>query len=160
MSDQAIKTLVSQGLAAMKAGSKVAEKATSEIQNDAKDAGLKAALEQGNQTASQWKQRIDQAAGEVGGVDEIDNKILQAHFEVSKEIRRKAQDDESRDLGIIASGQMALHYWIAAFGTMKSYAGKAGLSNVEQAMQTSVEEAKKADQAHTELAQTIMRQAA
>ena len=89
-------------------------------------------------------------------MDEIENQILQAHYDVSKQIRRDAQDDQSRDLGIIASGQMALHYWIAAFGTQKSYASQAGLREIEQSMGSSLEDAKRADQAYTELAKKIL----
>jgi len=156
MTDQAIQTLVSQGIAAMKAGTKVAEKATAEIRNDVKDPDLRAALEEGNRTSQEWKQRIEAAALEVGGVEEIENQILEAHYEVSRKIRQDATDDQSRDLGIIASGQMALHYWIAAFGTLQSYASKAGLSQIQQNMASSLEDAKKADGAHTELARKIM----
>lgn len=160
MSDQAIKTLVSEGIAAMQAGTKVAEKATGEIRHDARDPDLQAALDEGNRTSAEWRQRIEAAANEVGGVREIENQILQAHYDVSRQIRQDAQDDQSRDLGIIASGQMALHYWIAVFGTMRSYAAQTGLSQVEQSMAASLAEAKQADEAHTELAAKIMRKAA
>lgn len=160
MTDQAIKTLIAQGIAAAKAGSKVAEQATAEIQNDARDAGLKSALEEGNRTATQWKQRIDAAAQEVGGVEEIPNEILEAHYQVSKKIRQEAKDDQSRDLGIITAGQLALHYWIAAFGTLKAYAGQVGLTQTEQDMDASLKEAKQADEAHTELASKIMKTSA
>ncbi|WP_019995434.1 DUF892 family protein [Aureimonas ureilytica] len=160
MSDQAIKTLVSQGLAAMKAGGKVAEKATADIQRDARDPDLKAALEEGNRTSTEWKRRMERAIDEIGGIEGIENQILQAHYDVSKEIRAKAEDDQSRDLGIIAAGQMALHYWIAAFGTMASYASRVGMTQLAQDMKTSVDEAKQADEAHNKLAAKIMQKAA
>ncbi|WP_152047670.1 DUF892 family protein [Aureimonas psammosilenae] len=156
MADEAIRNLVSQGLAAMKSGSQIAERATGEIQNDAKHPDLKAALQQGNETSKQWSARIDRAIGEAGDVPQIENQILQAHYDVSKEIRRDAKDDQSRDLGIIAAGQMALHYWIAVFGTMKTYASKVGMTQTAQEMQASVEEAKAADEQHTQLARKIL----
>lgn len=160
MADDAIKNLVSQGLAAMQSGSQIAAQSTSEIQNDAKDPELKAMLEQGNEASKQWSRRIDQAVQEAGNVPAIQNEILQAHYDVSKKIRQDAKDDQSRDLGIIASGQLALHYWIAAFGTMKSYADKVGMTQTAQDMDASVSEAKRADQMMTDLAQKIMSQAA
>lgn len=160
MTDQAIKTLIAQGIAAAKAGSKVAEQATAEIQNDARDPDLKSALEEGNRTSKQWKQRIDAAAKEVGGVEEIPNEILEAHYRVSKKIRQEAKDDQSRDLGIIAAGQLALHYWIAAFGTLKAYAGQVGFTQVEQNMDACVSEAKQADEAHTQIAAKIIKASA
>ncbi|MBB3951825.1 DUF892 family protein [Aureimonas jatrophae] len=156
MADDAIKDLVSQGLAAAKSGSQVAAKATAEIQNDAKHPDLKAALQQGNETSKQWSQRIDQAVQEVGGVPAIENQILQAHYDVSKKIRQDAKDDQSRDLGIIAAGQLALHYWIASFGTLQSYAAKVGMTQTADNMRKSVEEAKQADEQHTQLARSIM----
>ncbi len=156
MADEAIKTLVAQGLAALQAGSKVAERATSEISGDAKHPDLKAALDEGNRTSKQWSERINRAVQEAGGVQETENPILEAHYEVSRRIRREAKDDQSRDLGIVAAGQLALHYWIAAFGTLRTYAAKVGMTQTEQDMQACVEEAKQADKGHTELALRIM----
>ena len=53
MADE-IKMLVAQGLQALKAGSKVAKRATAEIANDVTDPGLKAALETGNKVSQGW----------------------------------------------------------------------------------------------------------
>ena len=156
MNQDALKQLVAQGLAAMKAGGKVAAAATSEIQNDARHPDLKAALDQGNQVSQQWTQRIDQALSEAGGSGEQKNPILEGAYEVSRMIRQQAPDDASRDLGIIANGQLALHYWIAAFGTIRTYASQIGMSQTEQAMQASLDEAKRADEQHTEIAKRIM----
>ncbi len=157
MNNDALKTLVAQGLAAMKNGGKVAAAATDEIRNDARHPDLKAALEQGNQTSQQWAQRIDQALQEAGGSGEQNNPVLEGLYEVSRQIRQQAPDDASRDLGIIANGQLALHYWIAAFGTIRAYAEQLGLSGITQAMQTSLGEAKAADERHNKIAATIMR---
>ena len=156
MNQDALKQLVAQGLAAMKAGGKVAAAATSEIQNDARHPDLKAALDQGNQVSQQWTQRINQALSEAGGSGEQKNPILEGAYEVSRMIRQQAPDHASRDLGIIANGQLALHYWIAAFGTIRTYASQIGMSQTEQAMQASLDEAKRADEQHTEIAKRIM----
>ncbi|MBK3400860.1 hypothetical protein [Methylobacterium ajmalii] len=48
MNNNALKTLVAQGLAAMTNGGNVAAQATDEIRNDAYHPDLKAALKQGN----------------------------------------------------------------------------------------------------------------
>jgi ferritin-like metal-binding protein YciE len=156
MANEQLKQLISQGLSALKAGSKIAAGATAEIQNDVRNPQLKSALEQGNETSKQWSARIDRALAEAGATGEQENPILEAHFEVSKKIRQQASDDYSRDLGIIASGQLALHYWIAAFGTLRTYAGQAGLSQAEQELEACVKEAKQADEQHTQIAQQIM----
>ncbi len=140
----------------MKTGSKIAAKATADIEDDATHEQLKAALKQGNETSKQWTARIDRAIEEAGGADELDNPVQEAHYEVSKRIRGKAKSDYTRDLGIITAGQLALHYWIASFGTMHAYAKRAGLSQTAQDMETCVNEAKQADEQHTQLAIHIM----
>ncbi len=156
MADEQLKPLVQQGLAAMKSGGKVAAEATDDIEDDATNEQLKAALKQGNETSKQWTARIDRALKEAGSADERDNPIMEAHYEVSKRIRGEAKSDYARDLGIIASGQLALHYWIASFGTMHAYAKRAGLSQAAQDMETCVNEAKQADEQLTQLAIQIM----
>ena len=150
-----LKALVSQGLAAMKAGSDVAARATDEIAQDATHPDLKAALDEGNRTSREWADRIDRALQQAGG-DQQDNPILEAHYAVSRRIRQQATDEQSRDLGIIASGQLALHYWIAAFGTMASYTRTLGLDDVAQDMKSSADEAKQADEQHTKLAEQLL----
>lgn len=156
MNTEDLKQLIQDGLAAQQAGSQVAAKATDEILQDATHPALRQALEQGNATAKEWASRIERAIAEVGGGDKQTNEILEAHYEVSKQIRAKATTDAVRDLGIIASGQLALHYWIASFGTVASYAASAGFTQTEQELKASVQEAKQADEQHTDIAQQIL----
>ncbi len=156
MNEQALKQLMAQGLASLKAGGKIGSQAAGDIEQDAKDPQLKTALQQGSQTAQQWAGRIDRALQEAGGSGEVDNPILKAHYEVSDRIRKQAPDDFSRDLGIIAGSQLALHYWIAAFGTMRAYAKRAGLSQTEGEMAQCLQEAEQADKQMTDIAIQIM----
>ena len=156
MADQELKTLVSQGVQALKAGGEIAKRATAEIEGDASHPDLKAALQRGNETSAQWASRIDAALRETGAAEDTGNPVLDAHFEVSRRIRRKAPDATSRDLGIVAAGQLALHYWIASFGTLGNYAAKLGLTDTERAMRTSLEEAKQADGQLTTLAEKLL----
>ncbi len=156
MNTEDLKQLIKGGLAAQQAGSKVAAKATDDIQDDATNTELKTMLQRGNDTAKQWQQRIERAINEAGGVDDEDNEILEAHYEVSKEIRGQADTKEVRDLGIIASGQLALHYWVASFGTVASYAEAAGLSQTAQELHRSADEAKQADEQYTALAKRLL----
>ena len=153
-----LKILVSQGLAAMKSGSDVAAKATDEIGGDASHPQLRAALEEGNRTSRQWAERIDRALQQSDGSDQQDNPVLEAHYDVSRRIRQAAPDEASRDLGIIASGQLALHYWIAAFGTMANYTKQLGMEDVAAELKASADEAKQADEKHTQLAEQLLSQ--
>lgn len=156
MDDDNLKQIVAQGLSAMKAGSDVAARATDEISNDVTHPELKAALEDGNRTSQQWAERIDRAVQQAGDGQQGDNPVLEAHYEVSRRIRGQAPDDTSRDLGIIANGQLALHYWIASFGTMANYLNKLGMSDAGREMKQSADEAKQADEKHTRLAEQLL----
>lgn len=157
MNNDSLKTLVAQGLQALRAGSEVAKRATSEIQNDAQNEELRNALRQGEQQSQQWDQRIQRAQEEAGSAQDEGNPVLEAHYEVSRRIRATAPDAMSRDLGIIASGQLALHYWIASFGTLRTYASQMGMTQAESDLQACLDEAKQADLQHTEIAERIMR---
>lgn len=156
MANESLKYLIQQGLAAMKEGGKVAAEATEDLNDDVTNPQLKAALAQGSQQAKQWATRIDRSFEAAGGEGDEENPILEAHYKVSKKIRGKAKDDYSRDLGIIAAGQLALHYWIASFGTIASYAGQSGMSQVEQDMKACLAEAKQADEQQTQIAKQIL----
>lgn len=156
MANESLKTLIQQGLAALKEGSKIAAEATDDLKDDVTNSQLKAALEQGNQQSKQWATRIDRSFEAAGGKGDEENPILEAHYKVSKIVRSNAEDDYSRDLGIIAAGQLALHYWIASFGTLQSYAAQSGLSQVEQDMKACLAEAKQADEQHTSIAKQIL----
>lgn len=156
MEDQALKELIRQGFLAMKAGSKVGEQSTEDTNRDAQNEQLKAALDKGNNQSAEWKKRIERSLEEAGGGDEQENPILEAHYQVAKKIASQAPDQYSRDLGLIASGQLALHYWIAAFGTMLSYAKQVGLDQTQKEMQACLNEAKQADEEFTQIAKSIM----
>lgn len=154
--NEALNMLLAQGLQALKAGAEIGKAASSDNQQAATNPDLKAALQAGAQTSEHWAQRIKRALAETGGADDVGNPVLEAHYEVSKQIRQKAPDDQVRDLGIIAAGQLALHYWIASFGTLRTYASQVGLTETQQAMQTSLEEAKQFDQGFTALAEKLL----
>ena len=156
MKEESLNQLVAQGLAALKAGGKVGADAAADIENDAHHPDLKSALRTGSETAEQWQQRIDQALQQTGETTERDNPVMNALYEVGERIRKEAPDDTSRDLGIIANSQLALHYWIASFGTMRSYLSQLGMDQEAQDMQKSTEEAKQGDEQFTALAQQIL----
>ena len=156
MNEDSLKQLLADGLPALKAGGRIAANAADEIRESATNSDLKSLLETGAKTSEEWRSRVDRAMDEVGASGEGENPVLKAHYEVSQEVREAAPDDQVRDLGIIAAGQLALHYWIAAFGTMAAYAGQLGLDQTKQEMGQSLEEAKQADEAHSQLAAQIM----
>lgn len=156
MTDQALRTLVTWGLQALKSGAEMAKAATAELERDAKHPDLKSALQAGSEISAQWAQRIDRALAEAGEAKDVGNPVLQAHYEFSRQIRQSAPDDLTRDLGIITAGQLAHHYWIASFGTLRTYASALGMSRTEQDMQACLDEAKQSDQQQTELMKKLL----
>ena len=151
-----LKQLVAQGLAAMHAGSGIAARATDEISSDVTHPKLKAVLVEGNRTSKQWADRITRARAQVGDGMREENPVVEAHYEVSRRIREHAPDSTTRDLGIIADSQFALHYWTAAFGTMATYTKALGLEDIAAEMKASAEDAKRGDEACTETAKEIL----
>lgn len=151
---------MAQGLQAFMSGGGVAQAAISEIHEDAGDPDLLADLRRSNEQSEQWARRVGSAIEEVGCAevarDGARNMIVEAHFETSRRMRREAPDDLSCDLGIIAMHQVALHYWIAAFGTLRTYARSAGMGRTAQDMQFCIDEAVQADRRSAELAEKLL----
>jgi len=145
MTPERLTQLITLNLAAMKTGSNIAA-AAAEIRHDAHHPQHQAALDQNAETAQRWAARIDRALAEMGGEAAPVNHAVQTHYEVDKRLRGFATDDATRDLSIIGSGQWALHYWLAFFGTLRAYAAHAGRCQLAQDLQTSLDEAKRADE--------------
>ncbi len=156
MANEQVKQLIKEGLAAMKTGSETAAKATDAINKAAKNEQLKQALKKGNETSKKWAERIERALKEAGSSETKENAVIEGIGKVTQNVLSTASEDTARDLGIIAAGQLALHYWIAAFGTMASYTEHAGLHESQKDMKASAEEAKEADEEHTKIAKEIM----
>ncbi len=158
MNDQNLKHLISSALTSLDGGLTIAQRSIDEVRNAATHSGLKSALREGEQHTQQWQSRVKAALKEanVSPDSEPSNRVIEAYGEVAKKMRDTAEGDDVRDLGIIASGQLALHYWISAFGTFGAYAKQVGMNETAQAMHKCVEEATQADEKHTQLASQIM----
>ena len=157
VNDDALRNLILQGLKAQKSAALLGDDAASEISNDATYPELKEFLQQGTQQAKMWQNKLTSALQQMGAEDSsIDNPIIKAHYEVSKKIRAEADTPAARDLGIIASGQLVMHYYIAGLGTLAAYAKKLGETQVGDTVGGILAEAKGADEQMTELAQKIM----
>ena len=158
MNEQALNSLVAKGLGALHAGGQAAQRAQDAIRESASHPELKSALEEGQQVAETWRRRVDEArtALSASGEGPDDNPVIEAHFEEAKRIREQAPDDASRDLGIVAAGQQALHYWIASFGTMGTYLKALGKEDLAASMSECVDEARRADEGHTAIAGKLL----
>ncbi len=156
MSDDNLKKLIGYGLSAMQAGSAIAAKATDEIGNAASHPALKERLERGNHVSKQWAERIDGSLQQLGSGGPQENPILQALYMKTRETIEQASDARSRDLGIVACGQIGLHYWITTFSTAANYAKHLGMEDIARNMKASSDEAKQADEQLTAVAEDLL----
>lgn len=157
MNENDLKELVKNGLQAQKAATQLGDDAAAEVAADATDPELKSLLSQGSESAKTWERRLTEALQKMGVDDSPrENEIIQAHYSVSKKIRAEAKSPEARDLGIIASGQLVMHYYIAGFGTLASYADRLGENETKSLVGSLLDEAKQADEAMTALAKKLL----
>ena len=157
MDREALVTLTAQALTNMKVGNELVGQAVGGTKDATSDPALKAATEKGMALRESWHSRIVIALKAVGGPSgEEKNPIVQGLQDVARRIREQAPDSSSRDLGICADGQLSLHYWIAAFGTVRDYLAQLDLPDHAKAMEDTVQEAKQADAEHTAIAKKII----
>jgi ferritin-like metal-binding protein YciE len=69
-------------------------------------------------------------------------------------------DESTMDAALIAGGQRAEHYEIAAYGTLIAWAKQLGLDDVVNPLQQNLDEEKAADRKLTEIAESVVNQAA
>lgn len=62
----------------------------------------------------------------------------------------------TRDAGIIAQGQIALHYHIAAYGTFAAYVKVLGINEAAATLKGMVEETKAVDERYSRLAERLI----
>lgn len=70
----------------------------------------------------------------------------------AEEIMKETEDGAMRDAGIIAAAQKVEHYEIATYGTLRTFAGTLGMSDVVDVLEEILEEEKNADQTLTDVA--------
>ena len=152
-----VKTMLMDAIAAVQVASASAHETTRKVEEEANHPELKQLLRQGSAISATWRDRLARAAEQAGGGQAApsSNPILDAIQQVGGKIIHAATDPAARDLGVIASGQLALHYYISAFGTMAAYAELLGLREVAQSLHQCLEEAKQGDERYTELAAKI-----
>ncbi len=151
---QDVTTMLRDAIMAVQAASASGREAASKIEEQAQHAELKQALQEGSRYAETWRERLASAAAKMGSGAAAGegNPIIDAIQQVGGKIIHTTKEPTARDLGIIASGQLALHYYIAAFGTMAAYAKMLGMEDVAGTIHECLREAKQGDERYTQLA--------
>jgi ferritin-like metal-binding protein YciE len=75
-------------------------------------------------------------------------------IEEGEDIMKEAEDDTVRDAGMLAAAQAVEHYEITRYGTLKSWAGKLGMTEAVELLDATLQEEKMTDEALTELAES------
>ena len=157
MQAELLRPLTEQGLQAVQAACKIGQEATTQVEQMATAPELKALLKRGHEHSLQWTERVSKVQQATHGTNqEGDNPIIRAHQEVAHRISEHAKNPQERDLGLIASGQLALHYYIGAFGTLASYIEATGHPEEAKTLKQCGDEAKQGDEAYTQLAKQML----
>ena len=137
----------------IKALTKMAKTATSPVLRDA------------------FESHLEETRGHVDRLEQVfarlDEKIKGKHcegiagiIEEGKSVMEEDFDDETMDACLIASGQRAEHYEMAAYGTLIAWADVLGLTEASELLQETLDEEKAADEKLTGLAESGINQGA
>ena len=123
---------------------------------------LKQEMQQGlDQTRNNLIPRLEQALEQAGaGTERVPNEIMKGILSVGKKIQTETSEPAVRDAGIIASAQIAMHYYIAAYGTLGAHAQTLGVTEVAQLCEQTVKEFKERDEKLTKIAEQVVNQQA
>ncbi len=154
---QGLQELMVQGLQAVYDAEQQGLRAAPAIAERATDPELRQKLDErtrrGQEQVGRLEQAIRAAGAEPGGEP---NQIAQGILATADKIMNETQDPDARDAGIIASAQIALHYHMAAYGTLRSYADALGNADVSRQLQQTLDERKQQDQDMTRLAERVV----
>ena len=152
-----VKSMLQDAIKAVKAASASSQEAARKIEQKAHNPELKTLLQQGSTHAEAWHDRLATAAERLCGAQYTaqNTPAVDAAPPVDGEMINSNSQQTVRDLGIIAGGQLTMHYYIAAFGTMAAYANMLDMPDVAAAIRACLQEAKQSDAQYTELAAKI-----
>jgi ferritin-like metal-binding protein YciE len=111
-----------------------------------------------------FEEHLEETRGQVERLEQVfaslDEKVRGKHCEgiagiidESKTIMEESFDEATMDACLIAAGQRAEHYEIAAYGTLVAWARDMGHSDAERLLQETLDEEKAADEKLSSLAE-------
>ncbi len=154
MSNENLKQFYMQGLQALKVAGQKGHEAASETLGKVTSPELKQLVQQDTEMTQRHAKQLDELLQKAGGqAGNMDNPIIEGIQAGAKKIREAAKDEMTRDAGIVDSAQIALHYYIAAYGSLAAHAKTLEMSDAAGVLKGMVEECKQQDQKLTELAE-------
>lgn len=114
---------------------------------------LKAALEEHRAETEEQVTRLDQVF-EMLGKSARGKKCaaVEGLIEEAQEVMDEAEDDATRDAGIIAAAQAVEHYEISRYGTLKRWAQLLGMDEAARLLDQTLQEESTTDERLTKLA--------
>ncbi|MBE9599809.1 ferritin-like domain-containing protein [Pedobacter sp. MC2016-24] len=150
--EEALKVWYLHGLSSLKKANEIGVKTTEKLKEYITSEELNDAIDHGSAAAAEHAKKIDTLIEETGQeVLEINNEIMQGIHDATDSIA-ESKDEDVRDLGVIASAQIALHYYISAYGGLAATANKLGYKKQAEKFSKMTDEMKKADEHYTKLA--------
>lgn len=111
---------------------------------------LKQMLQSGTEMAKGQVKRLEQVFGAIGAQPSgRQNAVIDGIITASRQIVDEPTDAAVRDAGIIASGQIAFHYYIAAYGTLAATAKHLGREKEAAELKRMTDEMKAFDERYT-----------
>ncbi len=153
MANENLKQFYMQGLQALKVAGQKGHEAASATLGVVTSPELKQLVQQDTEMTQQHAKQLGELLQKAGGqAGNIDNPIIEGIQAGAKQIRAAAKDDATRDAGIVDSAQIALHYYIAAYGSLAAHAKMLEMSDAAGMLKAMAEECKQQDQKFTDLA--------
>ena len=122
---------------------------------------LRAAFEKHEGETEEQVKRLEQVFETLGETPK--GKTCDAIVGIIKEgqeIMKEYKGTPALDAGLLAAAQAVEHYEISRYGTLKTWAGELGMDTAVKLLDATLSEEKKADQALTQLAETLVNQEA
>lgn len=157
MSQGAYEKWYVEGLQALKDAGRQGHEAASATLEAVSAPEVRKVVEEDTRMTERHARQIDELLGKVGGQGGgIPNKIMEGIRAGNKQVVGAANDDEVRDASVIAAAQIALHYYIAAYGTLASNAKHLGKEEDARVLKQMSDESKQQDEKFTELAKSFI----
>jgi ferritin-like metal-binding protein YciE len=150
---EAFKIWYIYGLKALVSANEIGEGITEKLKKHVTSKELLKAIEQGSEATKKHTDIIRDLLKEIGDSSEtIPNEIMKG-IEAATDQIAESEDKDVRDAGVITSAQIALHYYIAAYGGLASTAKHLGLEPQAETFSKMADEVKKADEQYTVMAE-------
>lgn len=153
---QDLKDLYVHKLQDLYSAEKQAQAAYQKIEKGLHSDELKAAIAEHLQAARDNQERIRRLFDDLeGGPEGVTCEGMQGLLKEATGMLKEDASDEVKDAGSIAMVQSADHYFIAGYGTVRTYAGLLGLGEHRRELEAMLEAARQADLKLTDIAERL-----